>query len=654
MPQWLHILLIVLSSALMTMRLQAETLSDEMLSLILTDIYEQLAQDGIEADYEEVETALLDLHENPINLNTTDEEDLRRLFFLSDYQRDAILLFVYKQPLNDLCELRLIDCLADYEIRNMLPFVVITKEINQEPFYWQDMWHYAKQEADIRFDARNIENNGNDPFYASLKYRFKYKNKVNAGLTAERDPKEPLYYKHKIYGADFYGGWLQLNDIGHLKTLTLGDFRACFGQGLVINTNMSYGGKVAYLNNNGFSKYGLKSKTSNAEYDFLRGAGTTLRFGMVDITVFYSARKIDGKVTDGTFTSIQSTGYHQTESEITAKRSVWQQVIGANATLRLKKARIGITATENLLGDTLMPRRTYYNANYFSGTRQTAIGLNYDWHFFRMQLFGELATAQNTAKWGVANLTGLRYVPVSDITLTAVYRYYSPHFDNLLTSGFGETTRLNDEHGVLIGTQIQMMKKCRLAIYGDYFRFTYPKYGIRTYPSSGFDVYATIDYLPTEQTSMQWKIRGKLKGENDKYSVRYLLSAQSDCWRFKTGIEGNLVKQTDKVPTLGGMLYEQVEYCAKQIPLVLQCRLEGFYAKEYDSRIYVYENDVLYAYSIPMLYGVGGRWYLNIRYHINKYMSVYLKAAQSVLLDETANISVRTITELHSMLKISW
>lgn len=655
MQQRFLLLSILLLSFCVNINIQAEAIGNDMLHLILIDIYEQLTEDGNEVDFEELEITLSDLHDNPIDLNTAGEQELRRLFFLNDNQIDAILLFIYKQPLNDLCELRLIDNLADYEIRNMLPFVTISKQQLQEPFYWRDMWHYAKHEVNVRFDARNIENNGTDPFYAAVKYRFKYKSRVDAGLTAERDPQEPLYYKHKTYGADFYGGWLQLNDIGKLRTLTLGDFRASFGQGLVLNTNVNYGGKTACLHNSGFGNYGIKSKTSNAEYGFLRGVGAMLRFGLIDITMLYSARKVDGRVSEGIFPSIQQTGYHRTQTELEAKREVWQQVIGINATLRLKQARIGITATQDILGDTLVPRRTYYNEHYFSGNRQAAIGLNYDWRFWRMQLFGEIATAQNN-KWGLGNLTGFRYVPLSGLTLTALYRYYSPYFDNMLASGFAETNRLNDEQGLLVGAEMQMFRQWRMSLYGDYYRFSGPKYGIRT-ASSGFDICAVADYFPTEQLTMQWKTRVKLKGTSTKYSFRYILLARTENWRFKTGVETNLVKVKDSIPTLGGMLYQQVEYHAIRFPLVLQSRVEAFYAHDYENRMYAYENDVLYAYSIPQIYGVGGRWYLNLRCKINKYLSVYLKCAQSVFLDEIIekqDLSIRTRTELHSMLRVTW
>ncbi|MBR1808947.1 MAG: hypothetical protein IJ776_06140 [Paludibacteraceae bacterium] len=629
--------------------------SPDMFPLILQDIYEELTEEGREADYEETENSLRQLAENPINLNATTEAELRQLLFLTDEQIDAILLFAYKNPFHNLYELRLINELADYEIRNMLPFVYAGEPADKQEFYWREMWHYARQEADVRFDARNIENNGTDPFYASLKYMFRYKRKVDAGVVAERDPKEPFCSRGKTYGADFYGGWLQVDDVWKMKRMVIGDYRASFGQGLVLNTNMNYGGKAIYLYRRGLREEGLKRKSSTAEYDFFRGTGATIRIGITDVTLLYSARKIDGRAEEGVFASVQKTGYHRTESELEAKRGVWQQVAGTNVTIGLKRLKLGVTATEMLLGDTLRPRQMYYNKNYFQGKRQFAAGLNYDWMIWRLHLFGEIATAQNT-EWGLANLTGLRIVPTRGLTLTALYRYYSPHYDNMLSSGFGETTKINDENGIFIGLETTMVKRWKFAAYGDYFRFSGPKYGIKT-PSDGFDVYLTAAFSPSDKADMQWKLRAKEKGGMRKYAFRYTVDVRTGGWVVKAGAEANMVREADSVPTFGGVLYGQAEYHWSSVPIVLQGRVEAFYADNYDNRLYVYENDVLNAFSVPMIYGIGGRWYVNFRYRISETVSVYLKAAQTIYSDETVEkqgYAGRTRTEVHSVLRLKW
>ncbi len=649
-------LTLVLSTFVCVLMYSEIKYSPDMLPLIIEDIYSSLTEDGRDVDFEELETDLMQLHENPINLNAATEEDLRKLRFLGDEQIDDILLFAYRHPFLDIYDLRMIYGLADYEIRNMIPFIYIAPVEKPQPFYWKEMWHYARHEVDLRLDARNIENKGKDPFYTSVKYRFQYKNKVDAGLVMERDNGEPFYVKGKTYGADFYGGWLQIEDVWKFKKISLGDYRVSFGQGLVLNTNMNYGGKAEYLLHKGFKDGGLQRKSSSAEYDFLRGAGATLNFGKVYLTALYSARKLDGNVKDGVFSSVLKTGYHRTENELHNKRSVWQQVAGINLTVKLRYARLGITASENILGDTLRSNPNYYNQNFFQGKRQFSAGFNYKWFIRNCYLFGEIATAQNTT-WGLANITGLRYTPTNGVSLSAIYRYYSRYYDNMLASALSESSRLNDEQGAYIGFDLTNIRRLRIAGYVDFFYFKYPKYRINYNPSYGFDTYLTFEFRPKEEIKMQWSYKGKIKGDKSKYSLRYTLDAQAGNWIFRTCLEGNLAKQKTVSPTFGGLVYQQVEYHASRVPLVVQGRVEGFYAVDYDNRFFAYENDVLYAFSIPQMYGSGGRWFLNFRYQITKNVSIYLKASQSIFSDETMekqSLTSRTRTEVHSMLRLKF
>jgi hypothetical protein len=65
-------------------------------------------------------------------------------------------------------------------------------------------------------------------------------------------------------------------------------------------------------------------------------------------------------------------------------------------------------------------------------------------------------------------------------------------------------------------------------------------------------------------------------------------------------------------------------------------RLQYFETDNYDSRIYAYENDILYGYSIPAFYDKGWRYYLNLNYDLGKKVSVWLRWAQTVYQNRTS------------------
>ena len=187
---------------------------DIRLEDVLEDIFNQLSEDG-DLPYEDIEEDLLNIAENPMDLNEVTGEDLSRLMFLSDEQIDAILMYQYKYGFKAIYELQLIDCLKDYEIRNLLPFVVIKGdrlEAKGKEMYFREVFYYAKHEMTLRGDARNMEDFVGDPMYGKLRYRFNYKNRVQAGVSVlRRQGDEAIRQEGDRWD---YGGYIQLKDIG--------------------------------------------------------------------------------------------------------------------------------------------------------------------------------------------------------------------------------------------------------------------------------------------------------------------------------------------------------------------------------------------------------------------------------------------------------
>ena len=104
-------------------------------------------------------------------------------------------------------------------------------------------------------------------------------------------------------------------------------------------------------------------------------------------------------------------------------------------------------------------------------------------------------------------------------------------------------------------------------------------------------------------------------------------------FRFQTLLYGNLSRRADAAWTYGVSAVQDVSYTFAHIPLRLDFRYQFFDARDYDNRIYCYERDVLHAFSIPMNYGLGSRYYLNAKYDLLDCLTVWLKVAQTVYAD---------------------
>ena len=63
-------------------------------------------------------------------------------------------------------------------------------------------------------------------------------------------------------------------------------------------------------------------------------------------------------------------------------------------------------------------------------------------------------------------------------------------------------------------------------------------------------------------------------------------------------------------------------------------RLAYFNTDDYDSRLYVYERDVPYAFSIPAYFDKGFRAYLVGEYELNRHVSLWFRFSRTRILNQ--------------------
>ena len=563
---------------------------------VLEDIFNQLSEDG-DLAYEDIEEELLSIAENPMDLNKVTGEDLSRLMFLNDEQIDAILMYQYQHGFKELYELQLIDCLKDYEIRNLLPFVEVKGErleVKGKEMYFREVFYYAKHEMTLRVDARNMEDFEGDPMYGKLRYRFNYQNRVQAGVTLDRATGVPW---EKIN----YGGYIQLKDIGPMRTIVAGNYQASFGYGLVVGSPFKRG-KSAYIQSTATTDEGLKKFSSVGDsYNYFHGVGATARVKWADLSAFYSLRQ--------------------------GKEDAWNHVVGVNATARWRKLKVGMTGVEEFKGDRLKVKGN------------GAMGANVRYNWGKVDVWGEVA-ASHAEHWGWGTIMGVRVNPISDLNLLAIYRYYSPEYDNIYANALSSKTRVYNEHGGYLGVEYNRLRNWQLSLFGDVWK-------------EGYETMAQADFLSPKDNKMHMRLRAKRKNEIDTYSARWNGVWELGEWKLKTQVDANMVYAEEKW-SYGWSVFQDVEYRFVRVPIVLQLRAQAFDAREWNNRVYMYENDVLYAYAIPFVYGLGGRFWLNARYKINDTFALYLRVSETVYQGAwaAAHDKKHTRTDVHALLRV--
>ena len=594
---------------------------DVRVEQVMEDIFNQLSEDG-DLSHEDIEEELLSIADNPMDLNTVTQEELSRLMFLSDEQIDAILMYQYEHGFKEIYELQLIDCLKDYEIRNLLPFVRVDslevqgfRSSGGKKMYFREVFHYAKHEMTLRMDARNIEDFEGDPMYGKLRYRFNYRNRVQAGVSVlRRQGDEAIRQEGERWD---YGGYIQLKDIGPMKTVVAGNYQASFGYGLVVGSPFKRG-KSAYIQSTATTDEGLKKYSSVGDsYNYFHGVGATARVSRwADVSAFYSLRK--------------------------GKEEAWNHVVGVNATSRWNRLKVGITAVETIEATSSQFRersQASYSLEVKGRDVSGVMGVNARWNMGKVDIWGEVATSHGN-KWGVGVITGVRYRPISDVNLLAIYRYYSPEFDNVYANSLCSWSRMKDEHGGYLGVEYNRLKNWQLSAFGDVWK-------------TGFETMAQADFIPQKDYRMHTRFRVKRKDEKDTYSLRWNMVYEFGQWKMKTQADGNMV-QAKGAWTYGWSVLQDVEYRFSEVPIVLQFRAQAFDAREWNNRVYIYENDVLYAYAIPFVYGLGGRFWLNARYKINDTFSLYLRVSETIYQRAWTmeHDKKSTRTDVHALLRV--
>ncbi|MFO7999222.1 MAG: helix-hairpin-helix domain-containing protein [Bacteroidales bacterium] len=650
-------------------QLPSDTISRGRETGISEEAFHQRIESLIEAseeelDYSELLEELQRLAMSPINLNTARADDLRRLFFLNDIQINSLLNHISMfGNLISIYELQSVEGFDLETIALIQPYVTVSEDTRKRHFSLQDMLREGNSQYFLRYqqlleeqrgfspiEPEELEANPNarylgSPYRLYSRYRFTYYNNVSLGITAEKDPGEEFFKGTQARGFDYYSGHIHLRDFGTLRALSLGDFQVQFGQGLTLWSGLAFGksSDAVGVKKNGL---GLRQYTSVDENNFMRGAGATVGIGDLEFTAFYSSKHRDANVllTDTIeqdaliITSLQQTGLHRTPRELEGKNAVRETIYGGNLAFRKNNLSVGLTAYRMELGAEYERRLSFYNQFDFSGRQNSNIGLDYNYIVKNFHFFGEGAMSQNG---GYALLNGLMISLDPRLSLALVHRKFSKDYQSLFAVAFSENTRVVNENGLYLGLNAQLSREWRISAYADHFSFPWMKF--RTYmPSRGYEYLVQVNYQPSRGVEMyaRYRIKNKPLNTRDPGMIRDLEDVRRENYRFHFAYDISpsfslrnrveLVRfQFGDRRENGYMVYQDVIFRHFSSPLALTLRYALFDTDGFDSRIYAYENDVLYAFSFPFYSDQGSRIYLLARYRLNRNIDLYARLSQS-------------------------
>lgn len=628
-----------------------------------------------DANYEDVYENLFTIYQNPLDLNKADIADLRALFFLSENQINAIIHHKNKfGNFLSIYELQAVEGLSIEDIRAILPFVQVKNGIGTtrlSNFAKKAVEHYLVIRADQTLEP--IAGIKEDKFVGSAqryytRYRMSHNKDFSIGFVSEKDAGENKFF-------DYYNFHIQVQNKGIIKNLVIGDYLMQFGQGMIFSAGFAAGKGSEPVYTTRRSNVGIRPYNSVVENGSFRGIANTIKNRNFEITTMAAFNKRDASVDlneetqDDFFSSILSAGFHRTETEIANKNAISETNLGGNILYKLDHLQIGFTVLHTSFDKTFQKRALLYNRFEFTGSQNTVMGPNISLSWQNFNFFGEAA---RSTSGGFGYISGLVGSLGPKVEWALNLRNYQPNFHTFYGFSFAEGSRTINEKGIYNGLKYMIKKGLEVSAFYDSYNFPWLKYRVDA-PSSGQDYQLRIIYKPNKIFSQYLAFHKETKERNasDSKAVTHeLLQTNRKNWvlgtdymhhswlRLQTKLQYNGYKIENTSKSDGYAVIQDIETKFKKSQI--KARIAYFSTDSYDSRIYAYENDVLYAVSFPAYYGKGWRYYLIGKMPIGRNLDVWIRIAQTKVSDRTtmgsgtSEIEGNKKTDLKVQLKYSF
>ncbi|WP_317171757.1 helix-hairpin-helix domain-containing protein [Spirosoma validum] len=501
------------------------------------------------------------------------------------------------------------------------------------------------------------------------RYRYSRPRAFSFGLTIEKDPGEQLVWQpsSRRYGADYISFHAQLQNRGKWRNIILGDYQLQIGQGLIVSAGFVLGKSAETVQTVRRPMLGARPYTSLTEYGYFRGATATYALcPTLDLTLWGAHNRRDANsATDSTgtriATSLQTSGLHRTLSELDDRGSLLETNFGAHLLYHTRRQlQLGLTVLNTTYDTFFRKRDQAYNQYEFTGQHNLVIGIHGGYVWRNWNLFGEVARSNGseTNSGGVGAVVGALVSLTKKLDLALVGRHYDRNFHSFYSNGFSEGTRTINESGTYIGLKYTVYRKLTLGGFVDYVNFPWLKYLVDK-PSRGFDYLLQARYTPNRQTAFyavyheEHKQKnltiGKVKDVVGTTRRSFALNADYKLTRslsLRSRAQWGAFAYAGQTPSRGFALVQDATFDYRR--LSLSGRVALFGTDDYDSRQYVYERDVLYAFSFPAYFNQGIRHYLLMQYSPSRHLAIWVRWARTDLTNQaTVGSDLDQITAPH-------
>ena len=568
---------------------------------------------------------------HPLNINTASEDDFRRLHLLNDFQIRSLL--DYRQQngfFQSVYECKLLYGWDSITLCQVRPFL-IAGEPSLSRRLQSGQGHHCFLSR-FRFHPP-----GDSAWFTSRtfilgRYTYDLDNVLHASWVTEKDYGETAFSRDNPV-MDYTSASLVVNHMGGFRTLAAGDYHACFGQGLALWTGFGFGKPSSPMmivkNGEGFSRY-----SSTDENKALRGTAVAFSLKDFSLSLFYSRRPLDACIYYDSltkkmfFSSFQTTGLHRTEAEIKNEKSVPAEMKGIALQYANEWLSTGLLLNGTRFGYDYVPSAALENALRFTGNHSLTLSHSYRLFLHQTEWFGETAVLNNHS---FAFLHGMIVNLSPALSFSALYRRFSEGYYALYTCCFRENSRTENEQGLYYGIQFTPLRQLKMNAWIDFFSHPWLKYHVCR-PSYGREWMIDFTWLINESMTFYGRIKQKtdmedMREESNAVACpaatrRTTFRNQLSCrispeteWRTRMELcrTGTAYKQEK-----GYYLHQEMIWTPRK-KISVWIRYTVFHTDGYESRIYAYENNFAYAFSMPAFYGEGSRLGIMIQWSFKQW-----------------------------------
>ena len=605
-----------------------------------------------DVNYEDVYESLLLFFTDPLNLNKASQDQLASLYILSPTQIQSFS--DYRDTNGKLLSIYELQAIVGFDlgtIHLLLPFVSLEESsLDQGPLFSRilnekNRYLLLRYTSNLEEQAgyQSSQENGyiGDPRKVYGRFRTSRRDDFSLGFTFESDAGEPIGFQGNQTGFDFWSAHMMIENQGPFDKIIVGDYQIQAGQGLVFGAGFNPGKGAETVNTVKRNTIGIRPYTSVLETGFFRGGAAAFTVGDMTVTAFGSYLLQDGNIDtlDGSnevfISSIQQSGLHRTVKEISYKNQVEETSMGGLIEYQPnRKLEIGFSGITTHYSTPLLRSQAPYNELEFSGTRNTVVGTfgSYQWQNFNF--FGEMA---RSSSGGMGKVGGVITSLSQSIDVAISLRDYDSDFHTFYGNAFGEGSRAINEKGIYWGIKYNPSRRYSVVGYYDKFSFPWLRFGVDA-PSDGSEWLGRFTFNPDRNISTFVQIREERKEtsvtvnnlaelvptvkRNYIFNIDYKLSTR---FSMKSRLQTSTFEE-DGVLTKGYAIIQDLVYSTERWKF--SGRMALFETDNYDNRQYVYEKDVLYAFSIPAYNGQGVRNYLMVQYGMSESVDLWMRIAR--------------------------